>query len=462
MNGNVNLIQVPQGEIIPSELNREIALRLERTYKPPKKRDDQTKEQYENSIVLPADFPIVVELAMAQGHNPLSKTFHYWKQDGKIAVDDHYAMMLNWAQEKCPFNYTVHQATDGEKKDAGLDKEDCWAHFRAIRRADQDSYQDYVRLILEQAKGYGMPFEQALELAEKRADEKFAVLAEGVVKRNEYMYQDRQSKQWKVNSYATPKGWLPGVSRSESRAIRNGIRKMVGMPMPHERKRIGLDVTPQQLAQLPAEVMDERQEVVEHYLRLQAATEAAVIGREGLPIGEAEVMGKARVELMRGEVEDGEFEEPFTTEEILREALGKEAEFTVVVSDNEVVDEKEVASEPQEERTVTAEEVLQIALKCGYKEDGVKFALKEFFGKTEMDKLNDVELWNFAQYALRRRILNNTNAKPDERLSAIPEIVSAKDKPKTIKEAGPFMHQLLKTLTANGTKFNRLIVEVEE
>lgn len=500
MSNNGDLITVPQGEIVSTDIVNQIALRLQKTYQLPKKRSGQTDAEYQQSVVQTDDFPIVVELAMAQGHNPLSKTFHYWKQNGNIMVDDHYAPLMNWAQSKGAFTYETETLGEAEKVALeGVEANDYVVRFKAMRRADQGSRQILFKTILDAAIQSGKDLESALSIAEATADRKFAVVAYGVVKYNELHY--KSGNEWVLNTFATPKGWLPGIGRAETRAIRNGIKKMVGMPMPEERRRLGIEISMPELAQIAAEmppqIAAESADVRERYMRLEAQNRQLQAIVEALPTGELSVIAADNNDLLYGKREEdviGE-EVPMATKEQtlafvhgmyekptdpsgdygMANPLGPgedyedafPADFAEDAPQPEnagdgSLESARLAQEEYNNRTISVPDALRIALLSGYKNpEAVDYAIRSLFGKKNIGELNEIELWNFSQYAQRRAILYNTNLPIEYRLSQIPEIESSISKPKTVKDAHAFIHNILKTLTGNGKKLNRLQVEKE-
>lgn len=475
-NANGDSINVPQGNIVSSDVIIQIGLRLQKTYQPPKKRASQSAEEYQNNVVQASDFPIVVELALARGHNPLSNTFHYWKQDGKITVDDHYAPIMNWAQSKQPFTYET-QVLGNESKLAleGIEPGDYVVRFTAMKRADQPARQAYFKTVLDAALAVGKSFDEALKLANDNADSKFATVAYGVVKYNELHY--KSGNEWILNVYATPKGWIPGVTRAEVRAIRNGIKKLVGMPMPEERRRLGLDIDLHQVAQIsasmPLQIASEGADVRDRYIRLEDQRRGLQSTLEDLPEGEAHTIVEQSRELLRGKVEDGEFEDPFPRQILevpedlvlempadatVPEDLGK---FSIKEKDLSIKEDSDAVE--YNERTISLENAIEVALRSGYKStQAIDYAIRSLFGKQAIGDLNELELWNFSQYVLRRAIVYNTNLPIDVRLESVPEIALAVSKPKTVKDAGAFIHNLLKTTTSSGKRMQRLVEQKVE
>lgn len=468
-NGNGDLINVPQGQIVSSDIVNQIALRLQKTYQPPKKRNSQSAEEYQNNVVQASDFPIVVELAMARGHNPLSNTFHYWKQDGKIAVDDHYAPLMNWAQSKQPFTYETEVLSDTEKsKLEGIEPGDYVVRFTAVKRADQQARQAIFKIVLDAALAIGKPIEESLSLANNNADAGFATVAYGVVKYAELHY--KSDNKWILNVYATPKGWIPGVSRAEVRAIRNGIKKLVGMPMPEERRRLGLDIDLRQVAEIsasmPLQIASEGADVRDRYIHLENQHRGLQSTLEDLPEGEAHTLAERSRELLRGKVEDGEFEDPFPRQTLeVPEDLVLETPADATVAEDLgkfSIREKDEGQLEYDERTISLENAIEVALRCGYKSpQAVDYAIRSLFGKQTIGDLNELELWNFSQYVLRRAIVYDTNLSIDVRLERVPEIVQSVSKPKTVKEAGTFIHGILTTATSSGKKLQRLTESAE-
>lgn len=457
------VIDVPQGRMESTQNVKIIASRLKRTYVPPKRLDDMSDAQYRAiAILADEEFEVVVELAMAQGHNPLSKTFHYFKMDNKIFVDDHYAPLMNWAQKTAPFNYfTKVLGADEKSKIAGIEAGDVVVEARGIKRADESNRQSYFKTILQTAAAGGVDFDKALEIAERKADERFMTVATGVVKYSEFHF-----KNGNINPYATPKGWKPGEGRAEVRAIRNLIRRLVGYPTPEERKRLGLADTPQEVlklaASVPAEIVD--QGVAEEWMQLEAVTQKHHDERAerhaNMTPEEIAAERADRINLLRGKPETGIGED----EEVMVETVvvvTNEEELEAVLDGEGKTNEFIAADEEYESRGITVEEAGPIILRS-YRnsEEGVGKALEALLGLKSLKEVNDyspIWLWNFYQYVLRRDILNNVNIPPADRLAAIPEIDPKREgAPKTIKEAGPYLHELLKTLCANNKKMQRL------
>lgn len=457
-----NSITVPQGQIASLDIVKQIAFRLQKTYQPPKKRSNQSEEEYQKQVIQPDDFPIVVELAMAQGHNPLSKTFHYWKQDGKIAVDDHYAPYLNWAQSKNPFTYTTEELSDEEKATLeGVEKGDWVVRFKGIRRADQPHRQQYFKTILDTAIAGGVEFEKALEIADRKADERFCVQANGVVKFEELHY--KSGNQWIFNQYATPKGWIPGLTRAEVRAIRNGIKKMMGVPTPEERRRLGMELDMREVAQLAANVPIEivEQGVAPEYMQLEANTSNGIKRHQeeiaDMTPEEIKELREKRIELLRGKKDDTPIGEE--SEEAL---VQEELPFTdpLEITDGEIVDMEAIALE-YESREVSFEVAREAVLNSYKSEVALGKVLKSLFGIENLIELSEkgpIWLWNFYQYTLRRDILLNVNIPIEQRLKAIPEIADPANPtpPKTLTDAKPFLHNTLKVLCENNKKMRRL------
>lgn len=202
----------------PIDMIKELARRLEATYIAPKKPED---------TIIGKEFETIVELALADGHNPLSRTFYYWKFRGKLAVTGAYTNLVNWSQKIEPFTITSEMLSIGSSKN----KVNFHCRTWLLKRGDQTAYNERMKLVLG-ARQEGEPIVEFMKEATRFARE-LCFMGEGVVEWSEVFYPDGKTSE-------QVKGWVPGETRAQRRALKNAIRQAFGEPTPGERRALSL------------------------------------------------------------------------------------------------------------------------------------------------------------------------------------------------------------------------------
>lgn len=393
------VMDVPrQDQIVSTRIVEMIAERLRLTYSPPKSGE---------AITTIEEFCLVVEKALAKGYHPLAPGFHYWKQGGKIYVEDHYATWVRWAQPIDPF--PVNPVT--------IEDESGWTcTVTIIKRSDRDKYQEAKTTLLKVLLDAGVDYKEAIGVADEEARQSYATARTGFVPRREVYGKDSNGKEYPKTG-ATPKGWTPGVTRAEVRAIKNAIRAAFGVPTPADIRALifrDLDISQERALELaatmPEGIASESGNIRERFLRLQASHDKNKEEIDKMSPEELHRSAQEGSRIIRGpEEKDGEGIGDDWKDVIEQDAL-------VVLRD--AIDEQELSDLREE-----AEGALDAA---GIAEGNWQSLFQAIFGIDDLTHLDEIELKNLMQYLTRFSILKSGKLK--DAVEKIPEIEGAKSK----------------------------------
>ncbi len=261
------------GSMVKREMVEAIAVRLQKTYTPPKK----------GEIILPEEFVTVVELALARGYMPLGGGFEYWKYRNEIFVADHYATWVNWAQKLEPFTLV---------KELDIVEKQYWRCTAIIIKSEvMDRYREAKEEMFRLLVGADIKPLEALQIAKQEARENYAIIGTGQVLWSEVYYDDGNLIKGK-----TPRGWTPGVTRAEVRSVKNAIRMAYGVPTPGEIHSLMLNETKalEAQAEMPMSIVEAPAEVRDRYLQLTEMADQEPDRKRFLK----------NVDIMRGPVDD--------------------------------------------------------------------------------------------------------------------------------------------------------------
>lgn len=414
-------------QIFNHEIIMAIAVRLQMTYSPPK-----TGEKIDTI----EEFCLVVEKALAKGYHPLGDGFHYWKQNGEIEVADHYATWVRWAQgvDKFAVNPVTVEDNNG------------WlCTVTIVRGSDTEKLQAAKIETLTALTNGGMKVEEAIKIAEESALKIYATVRTGYVEKKDVYGVNSSTGETFIKN--TPKGWTPGVTRAEVRAIKNAIRAAFGVPTPADiRQLIFRDLGIEQeralelaatmdpaIAKLPAYLR-------ERYIKLQAFHEQEVPD-DGLSREE-------RIALLRGpdfSKEPGIGDDPVIVSPSLSSIRQGEDAIEVLQS---AADEQELQELRDEAGAAAA--ILEIKM------DDRQKLIESLFKKSSLLDLNEVELENLVQYLARFSLLKFSD-NLSETIKLIPEVGNAEDK----KIAITRLKQVVRDLSESGEVLPDLEVEKE-
>lgn len=417
-----------------------IGKRLELTYQRPKRKKGMSDQDYAEFCVQPHEFPTVVELAFAQGFNPLSKFFQYWKQKGQIQTMEHYTPLINWAQKLEGFTLETGGVED-EKLRKSLGSERDFMFFAKITKdKDKDSYQRLLESILKQALGAGLEFDEALKKADEFATAKYCIVAYGVCEYSEVFYEDSGKQKYG----ATPPGWVPGVTRAEIRAVRNTIKRAYGMPTPQEWWEMSFGkLDTQSVIESMAELPEGRDydNYADEVIGNMARTKEIKAETAQMTPEEQREQFLRNVNLMRGPADEG--------------AIGED-----VVEGEFTEDEEEAFITPDPSRSL--EETKAELVKHGYADDRFEDGdtlhdkLSRSVHMLQIGELDQLQRHNLIQYAARANVLKSKHNNDGEsmtvarRLPLVPEFAASDDPPKTLKDALKTLKDMVVEATNTG------------
>jgi hypothetical protein len=410
-----------QQQIAPVDFVKELARRLEATYIQPKKPED---------CILPREFETVVEIALAEGHNPLSKTFWFWKFRGKLAVTGAYTNLVNWAQKIEPFTITYEMLSVGKSNVKNN------FHCRAwlLKRGDQEAYNERMKLILS-CRQPGEPIIEVMKQAKEYAQE-LCFMGEGVVEWAEIFYPDGKTIE-------QVKGWVTGETRAQRRALKNAIRQAFGEPSPGERRNLSIAALSEakRYLSVPKEVLKVGQG--DAYLKLEdrvseSREEVRQIAQEsGIPEGEVLRDRRERnVQQMRGEASS-------MYEDIL-----------------DAYYEEEVAFEEQDAGPQVPFDFTTAMDKIGLGDTKKVSALAKGLFKKKIEELGEVEKWNIYQFSKRVQAMTpeeGDGLSEADLARTIPELSGFKGK--TFVEAKNTLGAIVREVTDKGQKLKELSIE---
>lgn len=287
--------------MLPTEVINSLAAKMQMRYRPPK--DGKPED-----IIQPDEWPTVVQMAIHNGFMPLSSDFHFWKNGGVITVTEHYAFLMNWASKQGRFRLVYHQWDEKEKEENGVAMDNFVVSAYMITPDQEKFVQERFRTTLNTLLDHGVGDNRAIDLAQL-ASVKLGSSAHAVVNFTEVFYwkKDRGNVQYdnppRLNPYLTPKGWIPGWTKAEKRAMVNLIRRTFGEPTPIERYELSMVAMKQSViaATAPDDIVNADQ--VDQYIKVVEQNDDA---NEGvsilLPRGFDK---KKRVDILRGPKEEG-------------------------------------------------------------------------------------------------------------------------------------------------------------
>jgi hypothetical protein len=419
------------------------------------------------------DFLVATEMVLAYGLHPatVSKDFHIWKdRTGAMRFQLHFARNARWAQAVESFRVEEIEWTTEQKKNApGIRENDFVWDMVIIRKSQERDYQNIFRTIMDAAKNYNKSFDEALALAKKEAL-KIGTAGTGVCRYNE-VFDDKGNL--KTAAPGIIPGRVPGHARAKIRGLTDAIKKAYGTPSRADMQLAGMGLRSptgnlaHDLADMPEEITMEPEYIQQRYIELSTAQTQALSDHAeriaSLSPEERKAEAESRVASMRG---DGSEKDPNWLDEAIAEVGLQPGE--VVVTEGEPVDN----FSPEEEVLVTRPAPVADAggpIQVGTVRNallGARYTrtqdqdecIRKIFGPdVTIDGLSEVQRFNVIQYALRVKILNDTSINPpEERLSRIPEIVSAKEPPKTLKHAKEFLKVLANALSLNDQKMKEI------
>lgn len=485
-------IEIPSGKIVSRQTIFTIAERFWRIYPQPKKKEYQlTKE----------DCVVAVEVAMSRRWSPLAvgKEFFVWKGSrGELCFQEHYAIEVNWAQDKDKFTPRERMLSADEKQAVGIPEEDFVAEITLLLASRERDYQARYKMILELLLKSGIDTITALDIADLRASEVYPSSI-GRVKHNEVFYENGKVRYGGAGDIT---GWVPGESRAKIRALRNVIHKAFGVPTTMELIKGGYLTNP------PVEGMEALANAEEmvgapawmqaKYAKMAAAHEKSIKELEAMtpeerkeyfadtrellhgppPLDEADLgevwekeeqksgpdvkkispeevrrQEEIRAELEAEDLEDAIFEELPSRADSGDSGDGYEApvEFAEPAKALPVVD----ALSPGAVRGKLSE----LGLETAKAQDST--VAKLYPDRTIAD-LNEVELYNLIGYVQRRNILHRTkddDEKPipiPERFASIPEIAKSDAWPKTLEEAKERLTKHIQIMSGKGRRIGEV------
>jgi hypothetical protein len=479
--------------ILPETMVERLASLLRAQYKPPKRRNNETDEQYALRVVQPEEFEQIIYMAYAEGHNPLSKSFHYYKMNGALTVQDHYANLVAWGQSVEPFNYRFERVSGPTKsKEGTINAASFVVRCIVVKRADQGAYREFYRMILDSLLGARVDADKAIEQATSQVDQRFASVGEGVVEFGEVYYENG-----KEIYGATPKGRTPGWWKAEKRALTDALNKSHGMIPAAARFQmsfgnVDVERLPAYINGIPADDT----EFSERYVRLEAENDRLQRENENLTVEERKARRGKNVEMMRQPKDEDDWldeatvdppeeeEDPFppTGDDVVEGEIseivsGVDGEGNPVAKTSDL-DKLSGPISGASGSGLTAEEVLEaygykgnvgsaknVLLRFGYKgEVSMNGLLASIFGPrstvNDIEKLTSIQLANMFGYAERRSMLEDSRlGSVDERLESIPEIATAtpEGRPKTIKDAKAYLKQVAVVFISNGKVLKPLV-----
>jgi hypothetical protein len=416
-----NDLQIYEGqEIVPVDIVKELARRLEATYVQP----SDVK-----AVILPKEFETVVELAIADGHNPLSKTFYFWKYNNKLFITGAYTNLVNWAQKIEPHTVTYEMISVGRKEQWNTPpRTDFLCRAWLLKRGDQQAYQERFDSIMK----YRQPGESLVEIIKqaKVYAQELCFMGEGLVKWDEIFYGNSG------NIIEQPKGWVPGETRAQRRALKNAIRQAFGEPSPGERKALSL-----------AAVFEAK--------RFMSVPKEVVRAGQASKFIEAENEWDSFKERTAEEAREKGVPEPIIIHEKRLKNVEAMRGFDSI-RDDILGDAEEAVFEEQKPFDFTTRMDA-----VGYGSDTkIKKLSKALFQKGGIEELSELEKWNMYQWAIRRQLLvDGEGLDARESILLIPELIEYKgDK---LVEARNLLNGIVREMTATDRKLKELTFEYQ-
>lgn len=351
---------------------------------------------------------------------------------GKLVFVDGYKLLVRWARRQC--NYTdFYVEWDNERKvKEQLTANDIGFTCYILRDDQKHIVKDFVSM--------GATFQEAYD--------RVAFSASGVVTKREDMTTNN-------NTYnQPPKGWT-WADVAKKRALKNALNLSHGAPSPSEISKESWMVDNTETIDADWQNIPEFEqdpEVKARYAKLSALTRNVVESQATMTLEQKLDQLAQNTELLRGQPENG-IGEPF-------DETQDAAEEPVLVTED-FFDETPLSPIPDfspPPKWYTHDQAKEAILAIAYDtESTLNLALKTLLNKDSLDQLNEIELWNMVEYVKRRALLKDTTlGSAPQRMMLIPEIKDLKEKPDTLREAGEFMHNVLRLLCSNGKTFRQL------